>query len=78
VGSLEKRIVGLETLYNLDPSARSEEQERRLAEKRMEIKALLQGAKEKAEREAAAGDPRRCLALAKLEESVKRRHGRAS
>jgi hypothetical protein len=76
VGSLERRIEDLERLYNLAPS--SEEQERRLAERRVEMHALMQDAEKRAEREAAAGDTRRQRALAELEERIKRRRGRAS
>ena len=71
MGNLEMRIQQLEGLYQASPGGLSDPEER---EKRRAVVAhMLQGGRAKAEREEAAGDPRRRIALDRLEEAFRRR-----
>jgi hypothetical protein len=75
VGSLNGRVRRLEERYGIEDA---EEGERVSEERRAALKADLQHGRERAEREAAAGDSRRLRALELLEQSIKRRRGHAS
>ena len=70
MGNLDKRIEALERLYRASPGYVPEGL---TEEERSELAALLARAKEQAEREEEAGDPRRRMALEELEEFMMRR-----
>ncbi len=76
MGSIDRRIEVLEKLYGMGESA--EERGRATEEMRATMLARLQRAREQAEREEEAGDPRRRLALEELEDAINRRRERES
>jgi hypothetical protein len=69
VGSIDKRIEALERLYGVEHEVDPAEMVRR----REEFKVKLLRVREKADAEAAAGNPRRREQLYELEEHMKRR-----
>jgi hypothetical protein len=72
VASIERRIQQLEGLYHVSSDGEARMPADREAILR-ELREQRESAIEKAEREAAEGDPRRLNALKDLEESVRRR-----
>ena len=73
VGSLDRRIEALEKLYAMGGSSEEEEQR---AGRRADLLAKVQGAKQRAEREAAeTGDSRRAAALEDLERHMSEKMG---
>ncbi len=76
MGSIDRRIEALEKLYGVDEGA--EEKERRTEEMRAAMLTRLERAREQAEREETAGDPRRRLALDELEEAIRKRRERGA
>jgi hypothetical protein len=71
MGSLDRRISALERLYAMDAGPNLEPPD--LEERRARLREDLERAREKAEREAAAGDSRRLEALRDLEQTFKAR-----
>ena len=71
MGNLDKRIEALERLYATGEGSGLEPPD--LEERRVRLREGLERAREKAEREAAAGDSRRLHAIEDLERSMRER-----